>query len=200
MNTTRCLLRLGMASLLLLQAACIGSTSPARFYLLEPLAEVETQQTDSSRPRMILSLAPVRLPAYLDRSQIVSASDKNTYRLDEYHRWAENLGDNMTRVMVQDLSVLLPADVVINSTLRAKQAQLRLTVGILAFHVNPQGLAELSAQWQVSRDNEVVLSQHSSLRAAVNGDDMSLKVRALNQCLNQLSRDIAAAVKLLKVD
>lgn len=189
-----------MAGLLLLQTACIGSTPPAQFYLLEPMAEAKSVQSNAKPSGMTLSLAPVRLPAYLDRNQIVTASDKNTYQLDELHRWAESLDDNMTRVMLQDLSALLSADVVMGTTLRAKQAQLRLAVNVLAFHVNPQGQAELSAQWQVSRGSEVVLSQQSTFRVAASGDDIALKVRALNQCLSQLSQEVASAVKVLRAN
>lgn len=172
---------------------CVGSTPPAQFYLLEPLTAAEsTISSVSDKPT--LALAPVRIPHYLERAQLVTASGKNTYQLDELNRWAESLDDNITRVMLQELTSLVPADVVLTSSQRAKQAKLRLAVSILEFHIDPQGQAKLAAQWQVSRGDEVIVSRQSAFQVPANSHDAQLKVQALNQCLNQLNREIAAAL------
>lgn len=201
MTKTRLMMRLSLTSLLLLQTACVGSTTPARFYLLEPVSGSEVAAPASmSTTKPILSLAPVRIPPYLDRAQLVSATGKNTYQLNELHRWAESLGDNITRVMLQDLAVLVPADVVLGTNLRAKQALLRLAVNILEFHIDSKGQAGLVAQWQVSRGDQTVLSRQSNFREPADKDDVPMQVQALNQCLNQLSREIAEAMRVVKVD
>ena len=186
--------RLGVVPVLILQTACIGSTPPAQFYLLEPLAVETPRAPTTATGPWVLSMAPVRLPAYLDRSQIVTATDKNTYQMDELHRWAESLGDNMTRVLLQDLSVLLAQDVVISTAPHARQASWHLAVTVLNFHVTPQGMAELNAQWQVSRDGKAVLLQRSALQVPVEGEGVQARVQALNRCLDHWSQDIARAL------
>lgn len=185
--------------LLMTLAACVGSTPPATFYLLEPIADTGSELAYSAG-KPSLALAPVRIPHYLERAQLLTASGKNTYELDEMHRWAESLDDNMTRVLLQNIAVLVPANVVIIGGREAKQADAHLSVTILDFFVDPQGLARLTASWQLRRGNDAVLSRQSAYRVPVGGDEVQLKVEALNQCLNQLSREIVAAAKGLLAD
>ena len=101
--------RLVFAILWLALSGC-GSTPSPKFYLLEPSAPVAPAA--ASDKRALIVLAPVRIPHYLDRAQIVTASGDNGYQLSELNRWAEGLDHNITRVLQQDLSQLLPANVV----------------------------------------------------------------------------------------
>lgn len=199
MHYSQCAMRHALLLSMLLQVACVGTTPPSQFYLLEPLTETNVL-TSATTAKLTLSVAPVRIPHYLERAQMVTAVGKNTYQLDELHRWAEGLDDNMTRVMLQDLSLLLSADVVSTNSYRAKQAQLRLAVTVLEFHIDPQAQAALTAQWQVSRADKVVLSQKSQYSVSASGDDMQVKVQALNQCLNLLDDDIATAIKAMHTE
>ncbi|AEG01516.1 PqiC family protein [Methylomonas methanica] len=196
----RYLIRILLGLAVLAQTGCIGSSPTSRFYLLEPLAAAEAPGLSVMAGKPTLALAPVRIPHYLERAQLVSASGKNTYQLDELHRWAESLDDNMTRVILQDLSVMMPADVVSTNSQRARQAKLALAVTVLEFHIDPEGQARLTAQWQASRDDEVVLSRQSSYKVAADNDNAQLKVEALNQCLTQLNREMAAALLTINTD
>lgn len=184
----------------LLQLGCVGSTPPSRFYLLEPMAAAEQPRATSVEAKPTVALAPVRIPHYLERAQLVTAVGKNTYQLDELHRWAEALDDNITRVVLRDISMLMPADVVSTNSQLARQASLTLAVTILEFHIDPAGQARLTAQWQVGRGDDVVLSRQSSYSATADNADAQLKVAALNQCLSQLNREMAAALSALKTE
>lgn len=184
----------------LIQLGCVGSTPPSRFYLLEPMAAAEQPRAASVEAKPAVALAPVRIPHYLERAQLVTAVGKNTYQLDELHRWAEALDDNIARVMLRDISMLMPADVVSTNSQLARQASLTLAVTILEFHIDPAGQARLTAQWQVGRGDDVVLSRQSSYSAAADNADAQLKVEALNQCLSQLNREMAAALSALKTE
>ena len=182
--------------LLLSLTGCIGgSTPPSQFYLLEPINEsVSSPSGVTSKP--VIALGSVRIPRYVDRPQIVTASGKNAYQLSELNRWAESLDDNISRVLAQNLSLLIPADVVlVNASNRAKQAQLRVSVNILEFHVNPQGQAILTAQWFVNRGDEMPLNRQASYRSQASSTDYHAIVEALNECLNRMSRDMAASLQ-----
>ena len=189
---------IGLCTLLLL-TACVGTTPPSQFYMLEPLTpNFANESHPGQESRLTLALAPVKISHYLDRAQIVSAAGKNTYQLDELHRWAERLDENMTRVMLQNLTQALATDVVLTTSKRAQQSELRLAVNVLEFHVDAEQKAKLVAQWQVNRGDAVVLSQQTTHQVPVASEDIVLKVQALNQCFNQLSQDIAGALELLK--
>lgn len=194
---TKQIFRTFMVLSLLLQAACTGKTPLSEFYLLEPLNQAGIPEANVAADRALIALAPVRIPDYLNRPQLVTAFGNNTYYLDEMHRWAESLDNNMTRVMLLDLASLIPADVVLTTHHRAKQASLRLAVTVFEFHIGPQEQARLVVQWQVHKNGGIVISRQNTYRAEVEGDEMQHRVQALNQCLTQLNRDMAKAASSL---
>ena len=178
------------AILWLILSGC-GSTPSPKFYLLEPSASAAPAA--ASDKQALIVLAPVRIPHYLDRAQIVTASGDNGYQLSELNRWAEGLDHNITRVLQQDLSQLLPANVV--SAAPADSTPLKLAVTIQEFHVNAQGQASLKAQWQLSRGNQIVSVQQQSYLEASSTSDYQHMVAALNACLRRLTGDVAKSVQ-----
>ncbi|WP_020564170.1 PqiC family protein [Methylosarcina fibrata] len=175
---------------------CIGgATPPSQFYLLEPLRESESEASAVSE-KPAVALSPVKIPRYVDRPQIVAATGPNAYRLSELNRWAESLDDNIGRVLAQNLSRLASVDVVpTNGSGLARQARLRVSVAILEFHVNPEGQAGLTAQWRIARGEDGIQVRQVSYRTPASTSDYQVMVAALNDCLNRMSRELAAAVR-----
>lgn len=196
MHANRFIYFLLLSSLLLTMSGCIGgSTPPSRFYLLEPISDGASPASDAAA-RPLVALGPVRIPRYVDRPQIVTASAKNAYHLSELNRWAESLDDNISRVLAQNLSHLASVDtVLVNASNRARQAQLRVAVTVLEFHVDPQGQAGLTAQWQIARGEDIRLNRQVAYRSPASTTDYQVMVAALNDCLNRMSRELAAAVR-----
>jgi uncharacterized lipoprotein YmbA len=185
-----------LAGLFGLLTGCIGgATPPSQFYLLEPLRDSESG-TSAVSGKPVVALGPVKIPRYVDRPQIVTATGRNAYRLSELNRWAEALDDNIGRVLAQNLSRLASVDTVpANGSSHARQAQLRVSVAILEFHVNPEGQAGLTAQWRIARGEEGIQVRQVSYRAPASISDYQVMVTALNDCLNRMSRELAASVR-----
>jgi uncharacterized lipoprotein YmbA len=182
-------------SLLSLSGCIGGSTPPSQFYLLEPIEESPGSASGLTE-KPVVALGPVRVPRYVDRPQIVTASGKNTYQLSELNRWAETLDANISRVLAQNLSLLASVDTVFASgSYRSKQAQLRVAVNILEFHVNAEGQAGLTAQWQIVRGDNMVMKRQVSYRSPASTTDYAIMVAALNDCLNRMSRELAASLR-----
>lgn len=180
----------------LILAGCLGTSPPSQFYMLEPLATRQANPGVQTQETLLIALAPVRVPGYVDRPQIVHATGPNAYRLDETNRWAEDLAGNIARVLTQDLAVLVPAEVVpLNGSARAREAKLKLSLNILEFHVDERGQAHLTAQWQITRPDGSGPGRQASYAAPASDRDYALMVKGLNQCLNQLDRDLAAALR-----
>ena len=204
MKLNRLILLSLLPVLLPLLSACIGGKSPpSEFYLLEPIkggvgdasAGGETARLDA------IALTPVRMPHYVDRPQMVTATGKNAYTLNETHRWAEPLDGNITSVLAQNLGLLILETVVLpSSSARAKQAKLRVSVDILEFHIDPQGQALLSAQWNIARGEDTVLIRQSGYHEPASATDYRKMAEALNECLTRLSRDIALSLRDLAVE
>ncbi|MGR9088195.1 MAG: PqiC family protein [Gammaproteobacteria bacterium] len=194
MHANRLVHWLSLSCLCLALTGCIGGSSPpSQFYLLEPINEGPGMSGVSARP--LVALGPVRIPRYLDRPQIVTATAQNAYQLSEVNRWAESLDDNVSRVLAQNLPLLVPVEVVpIKASNRATQARFRVSVTILEFHVNPASQAVLTAQWQIARGLDPILSRQASYRSPASTNDYPVMVAALNDCVNRMSRDLAKSL------
>ena len=190
---------LALPLLAALLAGCIGGrTPPSDFYLLEPIKTLPGARPGEPVRRGI-ALAPVRIPQYVDRPQMVTATARNAYTLSEFHRWAERLDDGIARVLALNLSLLVPTDrVALNASGRNPPDTLRVAVTLLEFHVDPQGQAVLVAQWNVARGEESVSSRHASYREPASATDYAVMAGALNECLNRLSRDVALDLRRLE--
>lgn len=195
MHSNRFLSFIPVSLLLLSLTGCFGTTPPAQFYLLEPSSDTSSQSIVTSTKPLIV-ITRVHIPEYIDRSQIVTATSKNAYKLAEFDRWAEPLNDNIARVLQQDLAALVPADVVFaNGSNRAKLAELRASVNILEFHADPQHQARLTVQWQIARGDKTIVSKTSSYQSPAAHDDYPAIVAALNTCLKHFSNDLSAALR-----
>jgi hypothetical protein len=179
-----------------LLAGCIaGSTPPSQFYLLEPLP-LAAPAGPAKGP--VVALAPVRIPQYVDRPQMVTASGRNAYQLSELNRWAERLDDNIARVLAQNLAALLPASQVLtNATGHAKPGQWRVAVSLLEFHVDPKAQAVFAAQWSAAKGDETVMARAFDCREPASATDYRAMAGALNACLDRFSRELADALRPL---
>ncbi|TAK62087.1 PqiC family protein [Methylobacter sp.] len=188
-----------LSVLLLSLAAC--TTSSSQFYMLEPITGIEHKSPTGITQKPVIILSPVRIPHYVDRPQIVTANGKNAYQLNELNRWAEALDHNIGRVLAQNLTIMVPAEVGFSSTsTTAERANFRVSVNILEFHADPQGQAGLTAQWQITRSDGALVNRQVSYRAPASTSDYRIIVEALNDCLNRLSRDLADEVRRLADD
>ncbi|MGZ8237750.1 MAG: PqiC family protein [Methylobacter sp.] len=186
-----------LSVLILSLAACVGGkTSPSQFYMLEPISGFEHKGPAGTFKKTAIVLSPVHVPHYVDRPQIVTATGKNAYQLSELNRWAEALDHNIGRVLAQNLTVLVPAEVFFsNTSTTAERTNFRVSVNILEFHADPQGQAGLTAQWQITRGDGALVNRQVSYRAPASSSDYRIIVEALNDCLNRLSRDLAAELQ-----
>lgn len=180
---------------------CVGCSTPSsRFYLLEPISN-RLNNKSVSESKMLVALSNVRVPDYADRPQIVTATDPNVYHLSELNRWAEPLDDNITRVLAENLSVLVPAEVLLTRASNfSKQAEFHVSAQVLNFYVDPKGQAELTAQWIISHNGKMLLSGKKTYRAPASTEDYQLMVSALNECLNRMSRDVAMTLRSTAVE
>ena len=116
---TNCLLRQSttvvLTALLILLGGC-SSSSPTRFYVLrswsDSMNKKELQPSDRERC-VSIGVGPVKVADYLDRPQIVTRVTPNEVKIAEFDQWAEPLGQNISRVLADNLSALLCTKVVV---------------------------------------------------------------------------------------
>ena len=177
-------------------AGC-GGNAPSRYYFLSALPEGGGAGSPSTPERGVaVGVGPVRLPDYLNRPQIVTRSGPNEFQLAEFNQWGGQLEAEFSRVLAENLSVLLPAyRVAIFPWSMPYAAQYRVQVAVVRFEADATGEVALVARWSViGKDGKEVLQRQSSLREAAGRQDYDATVAAMSRALAALSREIAAAL------
>lgn len=112
-NDQKMLRRILMASWLVLLTAC-GSSPKTEFYVLNAdLGSVAQSANLSSGPAV--GVWQVKLPDLLDRSEIVTRDNQFKITMADFSWWAGNLSENMTLLIVAQLSQHLQSNRVVTS-------------------------------------------------------------------------------------
>jgi len=140
----------------------------------------------------------VRLPAYLDRSQMISRTDANQLQMDEFERWAGGLSPNINDVMAENLSRMLGTDrVVTHPWARAVPVQYQVALDIRRFDVAEDNKVYLLAQWRLfAGDGKQLLEiKRTEFTQTVNGSSYGARAAAQSDALAELSRQIAEVIR-----
>jgi uncharacterized protein len=178
-------------------SACSPKTRPAKFYLLQPITQPSINQRDTEISHAkLIGVGPVEIPAYLDRPQIVTGGGGAEIQLDEFQRWGEPLRDNITHVLTENLSALIPGNHLLAFPWnRNLVLDYQVEVQITRFHVDAEGHCELKAQWSIIRQNKSQWIKEFQEKIAVSGEDYGAKVAAQSKLLVDLSKAIAEGLK-----
>ncbi len=181
----------------LLLSAC-GSNTPMQFYMLNadtaPSAEVAAPAFNKN---LLVGLGPIHLPDYLNRPQIVVEVSENQYRLDERHRWAERLDQNIGRSLAQFLANRLGVEQIVRFPWPQQQTiNYQVSIDILEFNQTADGHSRLQGQWQIRHDEKTLLSRRIDCSIEAK-DEADAIVKAQSACLGRLGTDIESGLRQL---
>lgn len=168
---------------------------PSRLFALSSLPSTGADTDHSGQ--ISLGIGPVRFPGYLDRQEIVTRAAQNRFDVFEYDRWAEPLDENFTRVLTQNLSVLLRTDQIVAYPWPLdKKPRYRVEIQVLRFESNSAREAELAARWAVIDETgkEAPNLKESRLTRPAKDKSIDAAVAALSETVADLSREIAKTV------
>jgi uncharacterized protein len=189
-----------LAVLPMVVAGC-GTSKPSQLYLLRPLraSEVGVPTTaDKVGPSVLVG--PVSLPAYLDRTQVVTLTGDHEVASDEFIRWAEPLQENFSRVLVENLSLLLNTPEVYAFDRRdSTPMDYQIIIDVTRFDTVAQGDAYLTAFWRVvgKGSKAPIIKRKSVYHVAASSAGITQILDAQNQTLTDFSRELAAAIQSL---
>ena len=173
-------------------------SDPSRFFTLMPLPQVEQSRPDTDNVKsLFLGIGPIRFPVYLDREQIVTRTAQNRLDISENDRWAEPLEENFTRVLSQNLGMLLGGARIIRYPWQTGQRPTcQIEMEVLRFEPNTRQEVELLADWAlIDLSTKVPLVFKKSRIARQTGTkSMEASVAALSETLGDLSREIADTI------
>jgi len=188
--------RIWMLMSVLAAVAC-STSPPAEFYLLSAEA-----QRAASAAELSVGIARVKVADYLQRSEMVSVTDRNQLIVDEYHRWAEPLDSAIMRVLTLNLAALVGSDAVIHMPwTRASAPRWVIDMDIQELKVTPSQV-ELIAGWRIedSVSSRMQASRFSVLRRSRTDDSISTVAADISQLLLELSEEIAGSLTVLQAD
>lgn len=183
---------------LFLVAGCTGTSPNAVFYTLSSIDEIDRpDQSTGIAADMAIGIGPVTFPDQLIRPAIVTKTGKNQISINEFHRWAGSLQQDFTRIMTQNLAILLNSDqIMARPWERYFKPDIRITVDIQKFGGQLGHYAELSATWMVieeGKDVEAVVHR-SELKETVSDDSYDALVAAQSRTLAKFCEEIANAL------
>lgn len=198
--------RLLILMILLSASGCVKQSHPTQFYLLQPLANqgmtsLQALESNGAKSKLSLGVGPVKIPAYLDRAQIVTGLTSNQIKLAEFDRWAEPLQDNFSRTLTENLSALLGSEQIIKYPWpKPWNPSYQIEMEVEKFHADAKGASELQAQWSIRQGQKVLLLKNSNIKTQAKSLDYEAIVAAESQAVQQISEEIAEAVKNLNLD
>jgi uncharacterized lipoprotein YmbA len=177
-------------------AGCARSPQ-ARFYTLSPLGPQAAKPPVSAAKSVAISIAPVEVPDYLNRPQIVTRSGQNELKLAEFDRWAGSLPDNIAAVMAENLSLLLASDRVQAAPRgRNEKVDYTLAMRLLRLDCVPGDQLAMRVQWTLSAaaDGTCVATRVSTCSEKLKDGRYDTAVAAVSSALGQVSREIAREI------
>jgi len=195
--------RRALIAALALTATIAGACGPllaprpdlTQFYTLSPISNVS-----AAEPMPIsIGLGPINLPAYLDRTEVVTRSGPNEMKVSETHRWAEPLPTNFNRTLTEDLSRLLgPRQIIQFPWFATNTPDFQIEIIVYRFETDSKGNAVLAGKWTIRdpRDQKMLYSSDMNItEPAASGDQAG--AAALSLALGQLSQEVATTIRRL---
>jgi uncharacterized lipoprotein YmbA len=178
-----------------------GTQTPTKFYVLHSLQSSGDEiPAMSELPDISIGVGPIRIPQYLERPQIVSRTSQNRLQLAQFDQWAEPIRINFSRVLAENLSILLATKrVSIFPWLKSTKIDFQIILEITRFDGVRGENALLRARWSIfGKDGkEMLLNNYSDYREPIATGDTEDLVAAQGRTVKHLSREIAQALQAL---
>ena len=195
------LLRIGFVSgVFLIMIGCAGS-APTKFYSLHSLITAEAaQKAVSADHNIAIGIGPVKIPDYLDRPNIITRTGQHEVNIDDFNKWAGSLKSDISRVLAENLSIILSTDRVYTYPWESYiPLKYRVVVNVTRFDGVFGEDVLLNANWSILGKNgkKPLLINRSSFSEKTVEKSYAALVDAQSRLLENLSRDIADAIKTI---
>lgn len=177
-----------------LLGGCSSSPKPS-FYTLSS----ESAPTANAKASYSVAVGPLSLPGMLDRPQMVVRVDANRVEIDEFHRWAGPLQQELTRVIADDLGQALGVPMVLTSSQAgAGDADYRVALDIQRFDTVLGSGVTVEAAWIVRGKGGKQKVGHAVVQEpADKAGGYDALAAAHSRALAGISHDIAQDVQAL---
>ncbi len=176
-----------------------GSSPPVQKYILTPSIENDTETISGNESTEItIGIGSIEFSEYLKRPEIVSFKGNNELNVDEFNRWAEPLEKNFERVLIENLSRLIPTDrIYIFPWQEEEPNSFQITIVVNDFGMRSDSSVVLDARWSVTKKfkRDFLMTQRSFYTDNAAGVSIEGKVALLSELVGKFSRDIANEIR-----
>lgn len=192
----------GCVIFILALAGCmsIGSSPTPRFYTLHAVAKAESGQKINLATNVIIGISPVKIPEYQDRPQIVTRDKKGMLTFAQFDRWGEPLDAALTRLMIENISIMLPpATVETFPCDPAVPVKYQVIADVLQLESRLDQDLVFTAQWTIInvQEKKMMVTKKSEFRQPINPRNYAGLTEALSAACASLSAEIAASLAAL---
>ena len=192
---------------LLLASAIIASCSPlaplpnhTKFFMLSPISEDRDTRTARSLDQQVsIGVGPIDFPDYLKRHEVVTRTAETRIDVSEENRWAGPLDKNFTRVLSENLGILLDTHRVQSYPWsRGAGVEYQVVVEVERFDTSSDKQAKLKARWSIMdgpTGKELYATETTATTPVGTGEEGPST--ALSSNVAVLSREIASQLILL---
>ena len=172
-----------------------GSSPPVQRYILTPSIKNDTETlSEKEATEITIGIGSIEFSEYLKRPEIVSFTGNNELNVDEFNRWAEPLEKNFERVLIENLSRLIPTDrIYIFPWQEEEPNSFQITIAVNEFGMRSDSSVVLDARWSVSKKvkRDFLMTQRSYYTENAAGVSIEGKVALLSDLVGKFSSDIA---------
>ncbi len=182
--------------LLLFTGGCMKQGIPIYYYTLDSSAQPAVSPTDSVPDILV---GPIHIVSFLDQGQLVTQNSAYSVNLEEQHRWAGDLQEMASNVLIKNLSLALGTDKIYSFPSTQAIKGLQLTISFLHLEKNTAGQALVEARWKlISNDGQTILhTSTSTYKTGSEANDYDSLVKGLSEGLSRLSIEIADKISQL---
>ena len=175
------------------------SSAPVQKYILTPSIESDTEtRSDKETTDITIGIGSIEFSDYLKRPEIVSFKGNNELNVDEFNRWAEPLNENFERVLIENLSRLIPTDrIYIFPWQEEEPNSFQISIVVNEFGMRSDSSVVLDARWNVSKSfkRDFLITQKSFYTDNASGVSIEGIVILLSNLVGNFSRDIANEIR-----
>jgi len=175
-----------------------GTQQDTKYYVLSSMqSQAIPVQPLADLSDVGIGVGPIRMPMYLDRSDIVTRGSSNQVEIAKFAQWAGPLQENFSRVLAENLSVLLKTDKVgVFPFVRREIIDYNVTVYVTRFDGRPGDKSHLRARWSIldGKRKQSFYEKHTIVSHPAVDDTTEALIAAKSNTLADLSREIAKAI------
>jgi uncharacterized lipoprotein YmbA len=174
--------------------ACGTADPPPTTYVLGSPESGEAK-VESLIGRPVLEVKPVRLPDYIDVTDILVRRPGNVLTPSQTGRWAERLSAGVTRAFAAGLERRL-SGIAVTTSSPPERPSCQTTVDIQTFERSVEGPVLFVAQWWLlrSESNVTLIGERLNLVEPVATESDATIVAAMSRAIDRFAEQAAASI------